>query len=130
MTTRDLLLSALCDLKEEALTLGGDTVHIRELTAAQVVDARRTATASGALDTALWHALIVVYGVIDGPGGKPMFGPADVARLTAGREAALFRVAQQILALSEVGDADFRPVSYGDDRARDDGAGAGAGGAA
>lgn len=79
------------------------THHIRELTGKQrldAIEAARGGDPEGPFDDALYRALVIQYGLLDGPGGKPLLTPADVGNLATNGREILRPLATAILDLS------------------------------
>jgi hypothetical protein len=119
--SRELLLARCTTLAEDDVALpGGGLVRIRELTAAQRTEASRIANTSGALDLALWYAVVVQMGVIDPATGQPLLSKEDVAALTQGRFEVLQHLCEAILRLSEMGPEGLKSGDSADDAGQPD----------
>lgn len=99
------LIEALADSEE----LGLGTVPIRELTGRQRLEALEVARKRdeqgnplSELDDALFRASVIVYGVLDAPGGKPLLEEADILTLAEQGRQVLQPLATKILNLSWV----------------------------
>ncbi len=99
---RAALLTACVTLKEQDLDIPElGKIKLRELTAQQRLDASQAARGEdGQFDGALFNALIVQMGVLDGE-GQPLLTPADVEALLAGRGGFVAALSDKVWALSE-----------------------------
>lgn len=117
--TRSQLTAALALRERDHALPGGQVVRIRELTAQQRLDAqdaeRALYEAHGQRYTdvsqATFWAYVVVAGVLDEPGGRPLYREDDVPALVAGRRDVLADLGVAIWAWS---DADRGSLRAGD----------------
>jgi hypothetical protein len=133
--TRGAFLTAALALHEDQAdsgALGLGLVWVRELTARQrldITDAAQQRNAEGAIvgaDEALYRAMLIQAGLIDGPGGETVLAFEDVVELAEKGRDCLRPLATAILNLSWLTEADLRRFRAGlDDGQPDKSAGAG-----
>jgi hypothetical protein len=97
MTTLDEVLRELTTLVEADHTLpSGRVVRIRELTAAQRIEASQAGNAGDKFDPVLFNAILVQSGTI-----APVIPKTEIPKLMHGRASVLAEWANAIWALSE-----------------------------
>mgnify|MGYP000090038235 CR=1 FL=1 len=106
---RTTLLKALA-LAERAVTVAGAEVWLRELALDTriTIERRVTELHDGSLYAPRYWAELIVAGVIDGPGGGPIYTADDIPALMQVRNAQAAALATEILALSEARPGDLK----------------------